>query len=147
MNTGREPTFFGRGEGSCVDVTLASESTARKIRGWAVRSDVENMSDHHHICFDYASDRASRHTTGVPTTAGPAKRRHPGWRSDRMDADLLAAAWITVEWAGTTLPPVLPAAPNGAEAEAERLVESVTAACDMGLPRRSPDPRGGTPVH
>lgn len=147
MNSGREPTFFGRGRGSCVDVTFASESTARKIRGWAVRSDVENMSDHHHICFEYAPDRTSPQTTGVPTTASPSGRRHPGWRSDRMDADLLAAAWIAVEWAGTTFPPVLPAASDDAEAGAERLVESVTAACDMGLPPRSTHPGGRTPVY
>jgi len=147
MNTGSEPTFFGRGEGSRVDVTFASESTARKIRGWTVRSDVENMSDHHHICFDYVPDRRFPLRTGVPTTAQPAGRRHPGWRSARMDADLLAAAWIAVEWAGTTLPPVLPAAPDGAEAEADRLVESVTAACDMGLPPRTTHPGGRTPVY
>ena len=147
MNTGREPTFFGRGKGSCVDVTFASESTARKIRRWAVRSDVENMSDHHHICFDYVSERAFPPTTGVPTAARVAGGRRPGWRSDRMDADLLAAAWIAVEWAGTTVPPVLAAAPDGAEAEAERLVESVTAACDMSLPPRSTHPGGRTPVY
>lgn len=147
MNTGREPTFFGRGEGSCVDVTFASESAARKIRGWAVRSDVENMSDHHHLCFDYVPGRTSPQTTGVPIAASPAGRRRPGWRSDRMDADLLAAAWIAVEWAGATLPPVLPAATEDAEAGAERLVESVTAACDMGLPPRSTYPGGRTPVY
>lgn len=33
MNSGREPTLFGRGKGSCVDVTYASETAARKIRG------------------------------------------------------------------------------------------------------------------
>lgn len=147
MNAGSEPTFFGRGEGSCVDVTFASESAARKIRGWTVRTDVENMSDHHHICFDYGPVRTFPRATGVPTTASPAGRRRPGWRSDRMDADLLAAAWIAVEWAGTTLPPVLSAAPDDAEAGAERLVESVTAACDMGLPPRSTHPGGRTPVY
>lgn len=147
MNSGREPTFFGRGEGSCVDVTFATGSTARKIRGWTVRTDVENMSDHHHVCFSYVPARALPHATGVPTTAQPAGRRRPGWRSDRMDADLLAAAWIAVEWAGTTSPPELAAAPDDAEAEAERLVESVTAACDMGLPPRTAQPGGRTPVY
>lgn len=49
-----------------------------------MRSDVENMSDHHHICFDYASDRASPQMTGATTTAFPAGLRHPGWISDPL---------------------------------------------------------------
>lgn len=63
-----------------------------------------------------------------------------------MDADLLAAEWITVEWAGTTLPPVRLAVPDGAQAEAERLVESVTATCDVSPPPRSTEPGARTPV-
>jgi len=149
MNSGREPTFFGRGRGSCVDVTFASESAARRIRGWTVRTDVENMSDHHHLCFSYRTGRTLPGTRGDPQAAAAATagRRHPGWRTSRMDVDLLAAAVITVEWTGATLPSEAPAGSVGAEASAERLVGSVTAACDMALPRRNPHPRGRPPVY
>lgn len=54
-----------------------------------------------------------------------------------MDVNQLAAAWIAVEWTGTILTPVLAAAPDDTEAGAERLMESVTAACDMAFPPRS----------
>ena len=49
-----------------------------------------------------------------------------------MDADLLAASWIAVEWAGTTLPRVPAAADYGAEAEAERIAneQAVIAAAE-----------------
>lgn len=49
MNSGRELMFFCRREGSRVDVSFASESAVRKIRGWTECMDVENMSDHHHL--------------------------------------------------------------------------------------------------
>ncbi|XP_015368071.1 PREDICTED: uncharacterized protein LOC107164676 [Diuraphis noxia] len=79
LNEGREPTFFGRGLGSCVDVTFATESAARKIRGWTVRTDVENMSDHHHLCFSYRTGRTLPGVPGDPTAAVAGGRRHPGW--------------------------------------------------------------------
>lgn len=46
-----------------------------------------------------------------------------------------------------TLPSGAPVASGVAEAEAERLVDSVAAACDTALPRRSPHPRGRPPVY
>jgi len=78
LNSGREPTFFGREVGSCVDVTFASESATRKIRGWTVRKDVENMSDHHHLCFSYRTGHTLPGTPGEPPAAVAADRRHPG---------------------------------------------------------------------
>lgn len=50
---GGEPTFFGRKLGSVVNVTLASEPIFRRIRVWTVRTDVGNISDHHHLCFSH----------------------------------------------------------------------------------------------
>ncbi|XP_060881175.1 uncharacterized protein LOC132952769 [Metopolophium dirhodum] len=71
LNRGRELTFFGRGQGSCVDVTLASESAAGKIRGWTVRTDVENMSDHHHLCFSYSTSRTCSSGSGGGWSVAP----------------------------------------------------------------------------
>jgi len=45
LNSGWEvgTDLLWKGKRSCVDVTFASESGARKIWGWIVRTDVENM--------------------------------------------------------------------------------------------------------
>jgi len=64
-----------------------------------------------------------------------------------MDGDLLAAAVITVEWTGATLPSGAPVASGGAEAEADRLIGSVAVACDTALARRNPHPRGRPPFN
>jgi len=64
-----------------------------------------------------------------------------------MDADCLAAAVLTVEWTGAILPSEAPAASRSAEVLAERLVSSVTAACDMAFPRRNLHPRGRPTVY
>jgi len=132
-----------------VDVTFASDSAARRIRGWTVRTDMKNMSDHNHLCFSYRTGRTLPGTRGDPQAAAAttAGWRHPGWRTFRMDVDLHAAAVITLEWTGATLPSDAPAETVGAEATAERLVSSVTAACDMALPRRNPHPRRRPPVY
>lgn len=44
---------YGRDEGSIVDVTLTSENYVGNIRDWKVRTDIENLSHHHHITFSY----------------------------------------------------------------------------------------------
>jgi len=57
VNAGSDPTFVGRGAGSIVDVTFASESLARRVTEWRVLDD-ENASDHR--CIEYQL-RSSSH--------------------------------------------------------------------------------------
>lgn len=137
-NVGRELTFFGQGMESCVDVTFTSESAARRIREWTVWTDVENMSDHHHLCFSYCPDRALPNASRAAATDARAVRRSLNWS---------AASVVVAEWTGAAAPPVDPTAPDGAEADVERLVGRVTAACDTALPPRNPLPGGRPPVY
>jgi len=47
LNEGSSPTFVGRGRGSIVDVTAASEGIVRRIKGWRFCDEAESGSDHH----------------------------------------------------------------------------------------------------
>jgi len=51
MNKESNPTFTGRGAGSIVDVTIASEAIVQTTRRWTVECDTENGSDHWTISF------------------------------------------------------------------------------------------------
>ena len=143
-NVGREPTFFLRGRGSIVDVTLVSESASGRLREWRVRTDCENLSDHHHITFSYTARSATSQSVQVPGGRRAVGRR-PGWSTARMDADLLAAAMVVSEWTGAAWSPDPPPQSDDAEVQAERLVRCVTAACDIALPPRRLLP--GPPVY
>jgi len=102
--------------------------------------DVENMSDHHHLCFSYRTGRTTPDNYGDFTTATTACRRRLGWRSAQIDADLLATALIIREWTGVTSPPVSPTT-------AEWLIGSVTTLCDLALRPRNPHTGRRPPVH
>lgn len=73
-----------------------------------MRTDVENISDHHHLCLFYCTGRMPSTNHGVLSEAVGSRRRS-GWPTARMDSDLLFAAVITVEWMGA------PAETEGAE--------------------------------
>jgi len=101
-NVGQEPTFFMRGGGSIVDVILVSEAASGRLREWRVRTDIENLSDHHHITFSY-SDRRATSVSGAASGNRGAARRRLGWSTARMDVELLAAAVVDSE--SPELPP------------------------------------------
>jgi len=115
-----------------------------------VRTDVENMSDHHHLFFSYDSTRTSPSAPiahpGCPTVS----RRRPGWNTARMDADRLAVALMVAKWTGMAPPPEILSPVAYAESKAERLVRQATEACNVALqPRHSrsggrPPATGGT---
>lgn len=51
VNSGREPTFCGRGAGSIVDLTFVSGNLAQHIIEWTVLCE-ENGSDHQYIVYN-----------------------------------------------------------------------------------------------
>lgn len=91
-NIGREPTFHGRGEGSIIDVTLVSDKTIGSIRDWSVRSEVENLSDHHHLTYTYGNSG--------PTRSGNSQQT--GWIVNKIDEDLFATGMCLAEWIDET---------------------------------------------
>lgn len=53
INTGSASTCIRRRGESVIDVTFATPSAARKIRGWNVLSGVETLSNHAYIAWSY----------------------------------------------------------------------------------------------
>lgn len=147
MNVGRDKTFFGRGRGSCVDVTFASEHTGRRIRGWTVRTDEENTSDHYCLCYSLLSHRLPRGPPTDSSTNQGLRRGFSGWKTEGMDGDLLTAALVATVWAKKCDEIAGDATTHGSEAKAENLARLVTHACNIALPQRSICPRGRPPVY
>lgn len=100
-----------------------------------MQTDVENLSDHHHITFSYA-DRRTASDSGAAPGGRVAGRRHWGWSTARMDVELLAATVVVSEWTGVAWSPELPSQSG----DAEHLDWCVTATCDVALPLRTPLP-------
>lgn len=102
-NTGRETIFFLNGNGSIVDVTQVSEATSGKICDGRVRTNCENVSDHHHIKFSYSVCGAT--STSSATLGGRrAGRRRTGCHAARIDANLFAAAVVACEQTSAITP-------------------------------------------
>lgn len=148
VNRGREPTFHGRGQGSVVDVTFASETAVSGVHDWTVRTDVENGSDHHYLTFSYRSTRApvAREAEGLAGDAGRSAR-HRGWHTADLDADGLVAGLLLAEWIDSSRPPERTHAADPSEEEADRMVRNVSTACDLSLRRRVHDAGRRPPVY
>ena len=85
LNEGNKNTCVRWQGGSIVDLTWASPSAARKVRGWRVAEELESLSDHRYILVTLQSD-ASRTSRGHRESQrrGDGERRqrdthHPRW--------------------------------------------------------------------
>jgi len=136
LNEGSSPTFVGRGRGSIVDVTAASEGIVGRIQGWRVCDEAESGSDHQYIEFAILAAR-SREDQIQP---GPR-----GWRADtginasNIEVGLLIARWTNTSSACSEV--------SGADQHAKTFEKLVTAACDYALERKAPIRPGKPPVH
>lgn len=84
-NKGRVLTFQGHGKSSIV--TLVSKGPIGSIRGWRMRSDTENKSDHHHITFLYGGMR--------PRSAKIVNNWQPGWIFNQIEEDIFMTGKLT----------------------------------------------------
>lgn len=136
LNEGSKPTFVGRGRGSIVDLTAVSESIVRRVHGWRVRDDIENMSDHQYITFSLR-DSVVRASLRMEAPRG--------WRTDgainvqHMEVGLLIAQWIG--------DPALLSASANVNQRARAVHEAITTACDFALKRIVPSPPGKPPTY
>ena len=147
-NRGGEPTFHGRGQGSVVDVTFASEAAASGVHDWTVRTDAENGSDHHYLTFSVGPSRTpvTREARGT-ADAPDGSTRHLGWHTAELDADTLAAGLLLAEWVDSSRPPESVPAADPSEEEADAVVRHATSACDFSLRRRVPNAARRPPVY
>ncbi|XP_060871398.1 uncharacterized protein LOC132945642 [Metopolophium dirhodum] len=138
LNEGVKPTFIGRGRGSIVDLTAASESIVGRIHGWRVCDEAESSSDHQYITFKLQQRTVHEQTNQIT---------HKGWKADgnsstqHMEAGLLLAQW-------TGDPDIFSASAN-ANQRASAVEAAITMACDLTFKRialsrsRKPLPTGG----
>lgn len=135
VNVGSDPTFIGRGAGSIVDVTLASEALARRVTEWKVLED-ENASDHRYIEFRLGSpSRSDAHRPHV----GASKER--GWLIGNVDPDRISAGLLLAEW--TAENNIADLGPEEAALELERRVSVV---CDFAFKTKPPALQKKRPV-
>jgi len=126
LNEGSEPTFVGRGAGSIVDVTLASESLSGRVRGWRVKTD-ENYSDHNSITFqvDKQAGEAEGEQPRLPQRSWDTTK---GVNLEDFMVGLLLARWVRPD------PHVPSPTPDQLADSFERVVSD---ACNYALPARS----------
>lgn len=133
INEGSEPTYFGKGAGSIVDVTLASESLSRNVSGWRVDLETDNGSDHHSIGYQI--------TRVLEDPVVECKGR--GWdTSGGIDLDLFQAGLIIAGWA--TQGATNDRDPNLAVKKFERVVSM---AADLAVPVKKAPGGHRTPVY
>jgi Reverse transcriptase (RNA-dependent DNA polymerase)/Endonuclease-reverse transcriptase len=82
-NKGDTPTFEKGGRSSVIDITLTSPSIADRMTGWVVRTDIENLSDHHYITFNLESSARK--------IADHREKNDRGKKSWKIDEDALKA--------------------------------------------------------
>ena len=106
---------------SCVDLTLASSSAARRITSWRVGSEVESLSDHKYIFIEVDASLAG------PVIGRTALKAFPRWAVGKVDLDLLEAAAIFSAWSGI---------PEDAALGAKRMDRLLRDISDVSMPRR-----------
>jgi len=131
VNTGSDPTFVGRGAGSVVDVTFASETLARRVTEWRVLED-ENASDHRYIEFQLGS---SLHHPDH------GESNDQGWIVKDIDPDLLSTGLMLAEW--TAIGDTTNMEPEAAATELER---GITLACEFAFKAKPQAPQKRRPV-
>jgi len=148
VNRGEGPTFHGRGRGSVIDVTFASEAAAPGVNGWTVRTEVENASDHHYVTFSCGPGRAPvTRSVHDPANVSDAPARHPGWHMAALDAVAFGACLDLAEWVDSSRPPENDPVADPSNEEADKLVRHVTGACDLSLRRCCPGADRRPPVY
>jgi hypothetical protein len=136
LNEGSSPTFVGRGRGSIVDVTAASEGIVGRIQGWRVCDEAESGSDHQYIQFAMLAARSRE---------DQAQAGSRGWRTDKglnvrdVEVGLLIARWTNASGVCSEV--------AGADQRAKTFEKLVTAACDYALERKAPLRPGKPPAH
>ncbi|XP_071581984.1 uncharacterized protein [Temnothorax nylanderi] len=85
INVGNKATFASAQGSSIIDLTWASPGLLGRIRNWAVRDEMESLSDHAYITF----------TISDSPTVNTIPRRAPRWNFRRMDTDIYQAS---IEW-------------------------------------------------
>jgi len=129
----------GRGRGSIVDVTAASEGIFSQIQGWRVCDEAESWSDNQYIEFAMLAARSRE------TRSRWDQDFSKGWRTDTglnvrdLEVRLLIAQWTNTSGVCSEVP--------GADQHAKTFEKLVTAACDYALERKSPLRPGKPPVH
>ncbi|XP_071579635.1 uncharacterized protein [Temnothorax nylanderi] len=122
LNVGNNPTFVGHRGSSIIDLTWASPDLSRSIRGWAVRDDMEYMSDHLYIVFEIA---VSPSLSQRPLRPPPSR-----WNFKKMDVELYQAA---IEWTCAVSPSDLDFMIN---AVPDRWIhDCIAGACRAAVPR------------
>ncbi|XP_018369084.1 PREDICTED: uncharacterized protein LOC108765069 [Trachymyrmex cornetzi] len=95
VNEGPRPTCVHPRDVSCVDLTLASPSAARRIISWRVESGLESLSDHRYVITEVGA-----FLTG-PAVGKTALKAFPRWVVGRVDPDLMEAAAVLSAWSGS----------------------------------------------
>lgn len=108
-----------------MDLTWATPAAMRMLSGWRVAEEVVTLSDHRHIMFNVAlhPPGSSSHREGSPP------RR---WSLKRLNRDFLEAAAIIAAWPENT-----DEDRSDPEREATWFRDTMTAICDVAMPRSS----------
>ncbi|XP_046424448.1 uncharacterized protein LOC124181695 [Neodiprion fabricii] len=129
VNEGGAPTWqrVSTGSGSVIDITAGSLEVAAEFQGWRVLED-ETLSDHRCIAMRWLPAKP-----GKPLGKG----FDGGWAVHRSDKEAMMTCLRKEKEEQ---------ADNPADSEVDRLMNTLTKACDAGVPRRRP-PRGRTAAH
>lgn len=136
LNEGVKPTFIGRGRGSIVDLTAASESIVSRIHGWRVCDEAETSSDHQYISFRLQQRNVREQTN---------QTADKGWKVDGdFSAEHIEAGLLLAQWTGA--PEIFSVSAN-ANQRASAVEAAITMACDLAFKRITPSPSGKPPAH
>ncbi|XP_018368779.1 PREDICTED: uncharacterized protein LOC108764875 [Trachymyrmex cornetzi] len=121
INEGSEPTCVHPRGVSCVDITLATPTAARRISAWRVEAGLESLSDHKYIVMEVGTSLVG------PTTGKTALRAFPRWAVGKADLDLMEAAAVFTAWTHT---------PGNGTSEAEKIDRALQDISDTAMPSR-----------
>lgn len=127
LNQGSINTCVRHNGGSIVDVTFASPTVARSVRGWRVLENVETLSDHLYIRFSVSPSPAAPD----PRHSGRRTPMSPRWALRSLDVEALVEASIVQAWQ-------TPPRPVAVEEEAEWFRDAMSQICDASMARAKP---------
>ena len=117
-NVGSQPTFVRGTSESVLDVTFATQGTAKRLKNWRVLEE-ESLSDHRYISFNTITGNQSIVQEDV-------RESRLAWALEKMDEEKFAASFKRES--GGHLEDPGTAAMN--------LVSRIQQACDASMPRR-----------